>query len=463
MVANARIIILAILVILALPLAMKPVLAAERHHSVLPARVLKVGEAFEVSLTPGQKIFISRKGFLAIHQLSPERFRLIALKKGELVVLVKSRGDDVISQRTVIIHTSRKAPPTKVLRLPSDCQSRGIRCRQGQPVAMSGVAGTWQQFFSLRRWCKAHRCDFRVRLSPQAKSTYERYISQTLAGRYSYEVLNNGVLLLCTRRAQDAAEVTQALDGALWQLPISSHACHRPTNYTAEVIAFRLKVDDAQRIGLNLAGQTFPLLASQNLSLHAFLARNRSFVIGHPTMHVVAGEVSEFATGSQRFLTDSEGKGQWKQVGFSIKLKVQPTGESNSPPPQNSRSAQRSLQVWYQVEITGSKGGRADQLDRSYMASTLTTSPDAPQVVAQLNTAVSTRSQMGVAGVDGIPIIGPLLRHSVAAESQSRLFLWLRIRHAPAPARSNSPRSSDLSLPSPWQALAESRRPASLE
>lgn len=396
----------------------------EAAYTQLPAKILKVGEAFQVNLRSGQKIFISRKGYLAIHQLSPEQFRLIALKKGELVVLVKSRADRVISQRTVLIRTAApKLPAAKHEPLPADCRARGIHCQAGKPAIISGMASQWQQFFALRSWCKRQRCAFRLSLSPRARQRYQQFVQSALGTRFPHEVLANGVLLLCQhgQKATDlAANVRLILDGELWQLPITAQRCHKMANtqnYEIEALAFRLKDDDAERMGLNIAGQSFPLSQSHNLKLHAFLADNRSLVIGHPTLQVAADELSEFATGSEWFIANDDNKGQWKQVGFKIKLKVSPAADDR-------------LRVWYQVEITGPKNGEATALDRSYMASTMTARLGQPQVVAHLGTAMSATGTQGIPVVDDIPIIGPLTRHKVAAKSFSRLFLWLRVRRA---------------------------------
>lgn len=396
----------------------------EAAYTQLPAKVLKVGEAFQVNLRSGQKIFISRKGYLAIHQLSPEKFRLIALKKGELVVLVKSRADRVISQRTVLIRTAARKPgDSKNQPLPADCRAKGIRCLPGKPAIVSGNAGEWQQFFALRSWCQRQRCAFRLSLSPRARQRYQQFVQSALGSRYPHEVLTNGVLLLCHQRPKEAdlvAKVSQILDGELWQLPIAAQRCYQPVptqNYEIEALAFRLKDEDAERMGLNIAGQSFPLSRGHNLRLHAFLADHRSLVIGHPTLHTAADELSEFATGSEWFIADGDNKGQWKQVGFKIKLKVSPAADDR-------------LKVWYQVEITGPKNGRSTALDRSYMASTMTARLGIPQVVAHLGTAMSASGKEGVPVVDDIPILGPLLRHKVTANSFSRLFLWLHVRRA---------------------------------
>lgn len=418
----------------------------------LPAKVLKVGEAMQVNLSSGQKIFISRKGYLAIHQLSPERFRLIALKKGELVVLVKSRADRVISQQTVLIRSSAPPAAAKAVPLPNDCRAKDIVCRQGTPAIVSGLARSWQQFFALRRWCQRQRCGFRLRLSPAARQRYQQFAKAALGERYQHEVLTNGVLLVCSShggaKGGDVAEkVALLLDAQLWQLPIAAQRCQRGSaadNYEVEALAFRLKDEDAERIGLNIAGTSFSLSASHSLKLHAFLADHRSLVIGHPTLQVNADQPSEFATGSEWFIADGDNKGQWKQVGFKIKLTVSPL-------------ADQRLKVGYQVEITGTKNGQSTALDRSYMASTMTLRPGVPQVVARLGTAMFAANKGGVPVIDGIPIIGPLLRHKVSTHSESRLFLWLHVK----PAASITMASGRRAAPqSPRHPLALLRHPA---
>lgn len=415
-------------------------------YTQLPAKVLKVGEAFQVQLRSGQKIFISRKGYLAIHQLAGEEFRLIALKKGELVVLVKSRSDQVVSQRTVLIRSSAPAPKGKAPPLPSDCHGKGVRCRQGLPAIISGNASSWQQFFALRRWCQRQRCGFRLRLSEKARQQYARFAGAALGRRIRHEVLANGVLSVCRRDGEDPVpEVRQLLDAELWQLPIASQRCTAASpaaNYEVEALAFRLKDEDAKRIGLNIAGQSFPLSTWESLRLHAFLADNRSLIIGQPSLTVNAGETSEFATGSEWFIARGDDKGQWKQVGFTIKLKLVPV------------TAHR-VKASYQVTITGPQNGRSTTLDRSYMAATMTVDLGVPQLVARLGTAMSAEQKTGVPLVDSIPIIGPLLRHDVSAKSWSRLFLWLHIKLGAAESAVSTEQKTPLSRFQPFAEVLE--------
>lgn len=395
-------------------------------ETTLPAKLLRVGEAFVLSLSQGQKIFISRKGYLAVHQLSPEKFRLIALKKGELVVLVKDRSNRVLSQQTVIVRTRKPPARAKPLPLPPGCSSPALSCEAGSPPALRGVAKSWQQFFSLRAWCKAHNCQFGLRLSAAARRSYEAFVRAHLFDWYDYKVLANGVLVFChpepTRKKSKANPTEKAvrniLDADIWQLPMTFGRCAKPSvlpTYLAEAVAFRLKTEEAQRVGLNLAGQPLLLDPTENIKLHAFLADNQSLIVGHPAMRLIAGEQSEFATGSEWYVAQGEEQGQWKQVGFTLKLRVQPLTE-------------QTIRVGYQVEITGPRGEGARQLDRSYMASTLVTTLGSAQVVAQLGTAMAADSKIEVPIINKIPIIGPLLRHKVSTQSESRLFLWLRIQ-----------------------------------
>lgn len=397
-----------------------------QEETTLPAKLLKVGDAFVLSLRQGQKIFISRKGYLAVHQLSPERFRLIALKKGELVVLVKDRSNRVLSQQTVIVRTRKPPAKVKPLRLPHDCSSPALHCDGGSPPSIRGVAKSWQQFFSLRAWCKTTGCQFGLRLSRAARSQYEAFVRAHLVDWYDYKVLANGVLVFCPSKAKatpnpavpNEKALRNILDADMWQLPITVGRCAKPRglpNYLAEAVAFRLKTEEAKRVGLNLAGQPLLLDPRANIKLHAFLADNQSLIVGHPAMRLVAGEQSEFATGSEWYVAQGEEQGQWKQVGFTLRLKVEP-------------HARGTVRVGYQVEITGPRGEGARQLDRSYMASTLVTSLGSAQVVAQLNTAMTADSKREIPILNTIPILGPLLRHKVSTKSESRLFLWLRIQ-----------------------------------
>lgn len=392
----------------------------------LPAKVLTIGEALTLSLRPGEKLFISRKGYLAVHQLTPERFRLIALKKGELVVLVKDRSDQVMSQRSVIIRPTPLPARAKPLPLPSGCRSSATTCLMGTPPTIKGTAHRWQQYYALRSWCQRHRCDFRLKLAPEAWSRLQQYVREQLGDQYRYQVRRNGVIAVCrssaTQKTSQLTDVAALLDSAIWQVPLTSAPCRAPTTYVVEAIAFRLHTEDAERFGLNIAGQSLPLSSSQNIKLHAFLAKNRTFVVGHPTIRVAAGQQSEFATGSEFFVPGSgERGGQWKQLGFAMKLKLTPlpsTGE---------------VLLWYQVEITaaGQKGGAGENpLSRSFMASTMTVALDSPLVVAELNTLAASRAKGAIPVVDGIPIIGPLLRQRTVTHSQSRLFLWLHLRKA---------------------------------
>lgn len=392
----------------------------------LPAKVLTIGEALTVSLRPGEKLFISRKGYLAVHQLTPERFRLIALKKGELVVLVKNRSDHVMSQRSIIIRPTPLPARAKPLPLPSGCRSPATTCLMGTPPIIKGTARRWQQYYALRSWCQRQRCDFRLKLAPEAWSRLRQYVGEQLGDQYRYQVRRNGVIAVChssgTQKPPQLTDVAALLDSAMWQVPMTSTPCRAPTTYVVEAIAFRLHTEDAERFGLNIAGQPLPLSSSQNIKLHAFLAKNRTFVVGHPTIRVAAGQQSEFATGSEFFVpSNGESGGQWKQLGFAMKLKLTPlpsTGE---------------VLMWYQVEITaaGQKGGAgASPLSRSFMASTMTVALESPLVVAELNTLAASRAKGAVPVVDGIPIIGPLLRQRTVTHSQSRLFLWLHLRKA---------------------------------
>lgn len=392
----------------------------------LPAKVLTIGEALILSLRPGEKLFISRKGYLAVHQLTPERFRLIALKKGELVVLVKDRSDHVMSQRSVIIRPTPLPARAKPLPLPNGCRSPTTTCLMGTPPTIKGTARRWQQYYALRSWCQRHRCDFRLKLAPEAWSHLQQYVHDQLGDQYRYQVRRNGVIAVChssaTQKNPQLTNVAALLDSAMWQVPLTRAPCRAPTTYMVEAIAFRLQVEDAERFGLNIAGQSLPLSSSQNIKLHAFLAKNRTFVVGHPTIRVAAGQQSEFATGSEFFVPGSgESGGQWKQLGFAMKLKLTPlpsTGE---------------VLMWYQVEITaaGQKGGAgASPLSRSFMASTMTVALESPLVVAELNTLAASRAKAAIPVVDGIPIIGPLLRQRTVTHSHSRLFLWLHLRKA---------------------------------
>lgn len=421
-------------------------LRMDNTYAKTGAVILNIGETYHLKTPIGSTIFISRKGYFDINKTSETEYILTALKKGEIVVIVKSDQGKNLSQITFNIASTKIQKSSNV---PNNCSIKTINC-QNQPFPkIDGVTNLWRVFYSLRSWCKKLQptCSFQLKLSNQGLKSLQEYLNNSIGKWIDFEILPNNSLLLknhCPKNKKSSKKIITLVQSILMDdlpdLPIHSPCWSQifPNNFIVDAKVFLLKSEEASKFGLKLPGSIdfnpiLQITKPSKIKLNAYLQENQTKIIGHPRLRLISGETGEFQTGSELFTAPEKESqiGSWKKVGFHFKIKIESLKDEQ-------------VLVWYQIEIT-EPSGASNQLHSSQMSSTFQTKLEHPIIVGELNSMIDSDRKDSIPFIRKIPIIGPIFRNSATGSSTAKLYFWIEI-------------SEDTSTPKKWWSISKSRK-----
>lgn len=391
---------------------------------------MKPGDIEKLSFNIGNSLHVTRKNVVDLESLGNGQWRIVALKKGIVMLVEKTPSGEEVARYLVVVESKKNFKKGGLLSFDSSwlnaiCKEKSILCDIDRN-RISGEIDSWRQLYQLRKMCNLHEpCLFDVNLSSQGKSEFETYLKNLVGSWFFIDVKENGKAVLLgdckSSSLSSLKELVERLTGDGIKKKLLTVQCRNKLagkNYILKAKAFLLKEGEAEKFGVSsILGSSFSLSIDKDFqwdqNIQAFLQKNRSRIVGEPLMRLYAGKKAIAQSGSEiAFRNDGDDPGiRWKRVGFWLEAKIH-------------ELEQRRYLLSYQLKLSSPQSS-GQVLQSSGLTSETVMLEGVPRIVGEIDTTVLSSDKSSLPFFRKVPIIGPIFTGFQDSNVRTHLYLWM--------------------------------------
>lgn len=391
---------------------------------------LSVGDSYEIAISEGTKIQISRKGIVDA-QLLPKSLRIVALKTG-IIVLTLSCSDEDDYKYFIHVQNKHEKPANDFDDLKTLTQNASLYFNE-ETQEISGSSPSYSIFYKAKKMCEERKtCSFQALLSEKARHTLTQSIEQLIGSKFEILVKENGAILILTPCGEHLNEKEQ---GKVVEHLISDSfvrrnlliACKKEWHsgyYTlySKMIVMENRV--AKEIGLQthleLMGSNSHFASNLDMDLSLALKNRKAKLVGEPVVWLLSGVEAHAQSGSELLMmkeqvgkrdSDSKSKYVWKELGLDLRVKLFPLDE-------------KRVRLRYSFLVSNPASKEAGQIHVNKLESEVELMLEKASVVGGIQFKTSDDMRESTPFFESIPIVGPIFKRSGESESESNIFLY---------------------------------------
>ncbi|MCV6608838.1 MAG: hypothetical protein OIF32_11550, partial [Campylobacterales bacterium] len=177
------------------------ILSLDLESTPLSKLKMKPGDIEKLSFNIGNSLHVTRKNVVDLESLGNGQWRIVALKKGIVMLVEKTPSGEEVARYLVVVESKNNLKKGGLLSFDSSwlnalCKDKSISC-DIEKNRISGKIDSWKQLYQLRKMCNLHEpCLFDVNLSSQGKSEFEAYLKNLVGSWFLIDVKENGRAIL---------------------------------------------------------------------------------------------------------------------------------------------------------------------------------------------------------------------------------------------------------------------------
>ncbi len=393
------------------------------HEKIL----LQLGSSQEIQLAPESSLRLSQKKIVEIETLSPERFRLLAVRKG--IVYLRALSAEGLLLRSWLLEV--EAPSPQELKAEENeeewyaafCLEKGVSCvRTSRTVRGETESLSW--LHRMRKRCeKEPPCRFEVQLSAAAQDRWRDTLEQEW-GQGPLELAADGfVISRSSCKKDDTASLKTAVESFRNLLATRYGApfiqpCRRQEQeaYVLDIVALAQRSDGAQRDNpLDWQGLALPPELPFKALIRGLSESGRAHILAQPLVQLSEGGEVLISDGFEiQTLAYADGRSEsaWKAVGFTLRC---------------AYLEQREDKAHVKIELQLSRP-RSGNLDMSRLETETWLKLQQWQLVGRIQARTDGEEHSALPWFVSIPFLGPLFRWSVDQKATSEVSLFVRMR-----------------------------------
>ena len=392
--------------------------------------ILKVKDIYPITVEPFSEIHVSRKGIVHLNKVSDQKWQLIALKPGFLIVKVEGESRSKI----YMVEVLKEASETKKSKtdLPEElCLFPEVHCDSATNI-MSGSMDRFSRFQHIRDYAKNQKhLTFEGRLSRKGQQDAEKTLRGMLPTHHQITVSELGMVHIsvsCTRTDEEQTKQKNHITSLLKEFVTKEHLTieclgyHVPKHYMVRAVFFLVKEMVAKDVGLEteIAADltNFKLNPAQLFSsLKNRLNEKDVRVLAEPLIKTQSFRQTKIKTGGElpykKAGTKHAGATTWKQHGIVFQFDLQPVSDLRA-------------NFYYTCELTlpllDSTGAQVSSISGEIVAE------NGKLEFAGALSFEHTQSGSSIVPIlNKIPIIAPLFKEDKTDHEKSYLVLFLKI------------------------------------
>lgn len=402
----------------------------------LESLILEVGDIHEIKMKNPYQVNLSKKGVVLLNSISNEKWRIVAHRRGFVVLSYRNSETEEFYQILIEVHDKKveekKESPNAF------CQSDGIYCTE-EPLRILGESSSWEIFYHLKSWCQNKKgCVFSLGLEEKNRSFLKRKLENYLSFLSDVSISSSGVisaLVDCHESGKiptiQVSKSKELLKDLGLQVPLHLNCLHEVAQKRYQIFGqvilvsknFAHELGGSPLLEGELIDKNFSL--SEGLLKHLKARENESEfeIIGRPVLDLLEGVEGVTKTGGEiSFVKENslwEKTSQfleWKSYGLSLKTLVH----------SNFKGTGRTR---FHLEMSvPSEGGTQVSLETIEMQGEVLLSPDKPKLVGTTDYERKKKSKGYNKFLSKVPLIGPLFQLHRQEKVFSRVYLYLMLK-----------------------------------
>ncbi len=388
----------------------------------------------EVALAPGDSqvvlfpkkvdLHLNKRDIIDLQWLNDQSWRITALRTG--VVLIKGINEEGQEAVRTIVKVSPIQDETKSDQedsLAKLCQTEHLKCgAEGRVV--SGEVDHWATYLKAYGLCRRFEtCTFSLLLSPRGLARFATDLEKILATNVEAERLSSGKLLVivpCDRKALPETDklIDSLTDGAESKnfLTVSCNRSLTDLAFKLTAKIFYVRDSDSEDLGVDWQKK---ITGSDEPKIKAFLEKNQNRVLSDPTIEIRLDQDIEIRSGGEvRIISQGENPAEhWRPTGIVMTARC-------------GYIAGQQFSLRYALKLSLENKSVASQMNASMLSSVATLILGEGKVLGEINSVFNRDGQESVPILSAIPIIAPLFRYEFNGESQSKVYLWVKLEKA---------------------------------
>lgn len=396
-----------------------------------------VGEVLSYNLPMASHLNLSKRGVVILSYIAANKWRLIAHRKGFVVLTYQS--EETEKENQIFIQVKEKPKDTMK---PQDssayCQLKKVICSMS-PFEISGETDSWQSFYQLNKLCREKKsCVFSLKLSEKGQTLLRARLQDQMGYFSKFKVSTNGVVscsVMCDVENKSFSELKKKVKKVLESQGILSYVpvfCDHLVHHRQFVVYARVVLAShnlAKKIGVSrtlvkkIIDDRFNLTPELLKQFKSHESDHYLKIIGTPTLTLNEGVRSLSKTGGELSLvkeTSSFRENQkiieWKSYGLQISFLAFSFGGDKS-------------KVSYKLAMNVPSESRYNlSLQTIELEGEVNLVFNVPKIVGSTDYKREKKSLEKNIFLSSIPIISPLFKMSQNEEVLSQMLLCLMIK-----------------------------------
>jgi hypothetical protein len=402
----------------------------------LESLILEVGDIHEIQMKNPYQVNLSKKGVVLLNSISNEKWRIVAHRRGFVVLSYRNSETEEFYQILIEVH-DKKSEEKQELPNPF-CQNDGIYCTEN-PMRISGESSSWEIFYQLKSWCQNKKgCVFSLRLEEKNRLVLQTKLENYLSFLNSVSISSSGVisaLVDCHESGKlptvQISKSKELLKDLGLQVPLHLNCLHEVSQKRYQIFGqvilvsknFAHELGGSPLLEGDLIDKNFSL--SEGLLKHLKARENESEfeIIGRPVLDLLEGIEGITKTGGEISLVKENSLWEkspqfleWKSYGLSLKTIVH----------SNFKGSGRTR--FHLNMSVPSEGGAHVSLETIEMQGEVILSPDEPKLVGTTDYERKKNSKGYNKFLSKIPLIGPFFQLHRQEKVFSRVYLYLMLK-----------------------------------